>query len=301
MHTLYKDTYGEIDMFDIWDENNELVRKEYKRDNYIINEYDNDSNMVAIYFSSNGIYFPNTEECFRKRVIEENRYEWQYYKIPNVKKEIFFRDIYKSWYITGINDKINSIDKIVEFIKSEIPENASVVTVGNSSGGYAAALIGTLIGASWIFDFSGQNTLMNEKGNPFVKKYLQEKEKNRYFELNRVWKTVECPPIFYFYSGKNFEDVKQFSLIKDCKNIYTIGFRTKTHERTMYNFNLPYILAMNREELVELFYKFSSNKLVGRFRFSVVVSGWNETIRNIIQKFFCKVENINSSRTVGEF
>lgn len=286
MYTLYKDTYGEIDMFDIWNEKNELVKEEYKKDNYIINEYDNDSNMVAIYFSSNGLYFPNTEECFRKEVIEENRYEWRYYKIPNVKKEFFFRDIYKSWYITGINSRINSIDKMVEFIKSELPENATVVTVGNSAGGYAAALIGTLIGASWIFDFSGQNTLMFQGNNPFVKKYLLQEEKSRYFELNRIWKAMECPPIFYFYSGKNTEDAKQFEVIKNCKNIYAFGFSTKTHERTMYNFNLTYILAMNKDKLFELHNQFKHKRFIDRFRFSIAVSGWSNTVKNILMKLY---------------
>lgn len=276
-------------MFDIWDENNELVREEYKRDNYIINEYDNDSNMVVIYFSSNGLYFPNTEECFRKKIIEENRYEWQHYKIPNVKKEIFFRDIYKSWYITGINDRVNSIDKMVEFIKSEIPENAIVVTVGNSAGGYAAALIGTLIGADWIFDFSGQNSLTFEEKNPFVKKYMLEEEKSRYFEIIHIWEIVNYPPVFYFYSGKNAEDIKQFSLIEKAHNVHAFGFKTKTHERTMYNFNLPYVLAMNKDKLLKLHSLFKHKKLIDRFWFSVVVSGWSNTMKNVLLKLCNKL------------
>lgn len=289
MYTLYKNIVGKVVMFDIWDENNELVKAAYKKDNYIINEYDNDSDMVAIYFSSNGLYFPNTEECFRQKIIEENRYEWQHYKIPNVKKEIFFRDVYKSWYITGINDKINSIDKMVEFIKSELPENVTVVTVGNSAGGYAAALIGTLIGADWIFDFSGQNSLWLEENNPFVKKYMLEEEKSRYFELIRIWEKLKCPPIFYFYSGKNEEDIKQFSMIEKECNIHAFAFKTKTHERTMYNFNLPFVLAMNNDRLLRLHNQFESQKLISRFRFSIAVSGFSNTMKNVLLKLYSRL------------
>ncbi len=59
---------------DIRYEEGGLVAKAYEEDNYIIRRYENDSNTVAVYFSSNGIYYPNTGETFRKRILEENRY-----------------------------------------------------------------------------------------------------------------------------------------------------------------------------------------------------------------------------------
>lgn len=51
----------------------QIVREKYDQDpNYLI-EYDEekDNNICAVYFSSNDIYFPNTEEIFRKRIVEK--------------------------------------------------------------------------------------------------------------------------------------------------------------------------------------------------------------------------------------
>ena len=48
---------------------------------------------------------------------------------------MFFRDIHKAWYIRGINERIDSIDKLVELIKLNLPEDSIIITVGNSAGG----------------------------------------------------------------------------------------------------------------------------------------------------------------------
>ena len=81
--------------FNIWDENNPLIRSVYEKDNYIIREYENDSDIAAVYFSSNGLYYPDTEEEFRKTVAEGNRYEWLRLHRKQVKKEILLRNIFK--------------------------------------------------------------------------------------------------------------------------------------------------------------------------------------------------------------
>ena len=52
---------------------------------------------------------------------------------------IFVRDMWKQWYINGINQKIDSVEKVIEFLRTET-ENMRVTTVGNSSGGYMATL-----------------------------------------------------------------------------------------------------------------------------------------------------------------
>lgn len=271
--------------FNIWDDNNILLKKEFAKENCIINEYENDSNLVAIYFSGNGLYYPDTEETFTQRIIKENRYEWQYYKISHVKKEMFFRDIHKSWYIRGINERIDSIDKLVELIKLNLPEDSIIVTVGNSAGGYMAALIGTIIGADWVLDFSGQNNLLlSDVHNPYVQRYLQDAGRNKYFDLNRVWQEYAAPPIFYFWSGNNEYDIEQFFAVKDQNLFLSFSFRTKRHEQTMYNFNLPIVLNMQKEELLKLHARYSVRYKIGRFAFSVSVCGLRYTCKNIFSR-----------------
>lgn len=278
-----------MESFNIWDDNNALLKREFAKENYIINEYENDSNLVAIYFSSNGLYYPDTEEVFTQRIIEENRYEWQHYKISHVKKEMFFRDIYKSWYITGINEKINSVDKLVELIKLNLPENSVIVTVGSSAGGYMAALIGTIIGADWVLNFSGQNNLLlSDAQNPYVQRFLQDAERSKYFDLNRIWLEYGKPLIFYFWSADNGYDIEQFHAVKDLKSFYPFAFKTKKHEQTMYNFNLPIILNMQKEELLKLYVRYSASRKIGRFAFSVSVCGLLYTCKNILKKLTIK-------------
>lgn len=75
-----------------------IVRDVYnKQPNYKI-EYDESclENVCAIYLSSNDIYFPNTEEIFRKRIVEKFFFEW-YHTRFKARKHIFLRDIFKLW------------------------------------------------------------------------------------------------------------------------------------------------------------------------------------------------------------
>lgn len=67
-----------------------IVRDVYnKQPNYEI-EYDESclENVCAIYLSSNDIYFPNTEEIFRKRIVEKFFFEWFHTRFK-ARKHIF--------------------------------------------------------------------------------------------------------------------------------------------------------------------------------------------------------------------
>lgn len=157
--------------------NSEIVRSVYiNQQNYKI-EYNNSckKNICAIYFSSNDIYYPNNEEIFRKRIVEKNFFEWYNTRI-NARKHIFLRDIFKQWYLEGINAELDSPEKIFEWLKRET-EGYEVVTVGSSAGGYSAVLYGSLLKAQKVIAFNAQFSLKaiadesGEKCNPLVYKY----------------------------------------------------------------------------------------------------------------------------------
>ncbi len=82
----------------------EIVQHTYNNnDNYRIEVGDPTSPYACIYCSSHGIYFPNTEAEFEKRIVAQDRYDWLKNKVRNVQKHIFIRDVQKQWYLNGIN------------------------------------------------------------------------------------------------------------------------------------------------------------------------------------------------------
>ena len=89
----------------ILDGENEYLARTYREyDNYkeiMINE---DKKTCYIFFSGNGLYYPNTAEEFEKTVIQNDRYEWMRTTESELfrnhaGKVILLRDIYKSFYM----------------------------------------------------------------------------------------------------------------------------------------------------------------------------------------------------------
>jgi len=63
--------------------------------NYEIIDFNNDDDRCIIYFSGNGLSYPNDSETFHKKIIENNRFEWKRNIPLFVKRVIFLRDITK--------------------------------------------------------------------------------------------------------------------------------------------------------------------------------------------------------------
>ena len=118
----------------VFQTDSEIVNKVYQKQNNYLIEFDEkgDKEWCAVYFCSNDIYYPNTEEIFRKRIIEKNFFEWYHSRITKASKHIFIRDIFKQWYLAGINQNINTPEKLIEFLKKET-EGYKVVTIGSSA------------------------------------------------------------------------------------------------------------------------------------------------------------------------
>lgn len=169
---------------------NELLRKEYEKENYRIIHTGSSTKKAIIFFSGNGLYFPNTEEEFTQKVIINDRYEWENLALSKLIRSyyeliIFVRDVYKQWYVTGINSQYDSADKTAEFLKG-LTRGFDVTTCGNSAGGYAAVLFASLIGAERFFSFSGQFSIMHEvnaKKAPFVYNYATDSARNKYYDI----------------------------------------------------------------------------------------------------------------------
>lgn len=79
----------------VFQTDSKIVQDVYRNQpNYLI-EYNTqctNKDYCAVYFCSNDIYYPNTEEIFKKRIIEKNFFEWYGSRIKKAYKHIFIRD-----------------------------------------------------------------------------------------------------------------------------------------------------------------------------------------------------------------
>lgn len=269
--------------------NEELIKSEYIKKNYhIINTpKKGGENLTIVYFSSNGIYSQNDEETFKRVIINENRYEWSKNLITRANKHIFVRDIYKSWYVTGINNEINSIDKLFEFLKEET-KNSRIITLGCSSGGYAAMIFGILLDAEYIFSFSGQFSIQDVVDNnsqihyPLLFEHKDDLSKNKYFNIANLVKSKNIP-IFYFVSSLSDCDKNQINIASGIKNVYSFKIKSDDHGIPFPLINLQKIINMPQNELIKL-NKSLSNKEISKLSFSYKVLGFKILLLTLIKK-----------------
>lgn len=235
----------------------DIVKQIYtKQNNYLI-EYNNNCSTkesCTIYFSSNNIYFPNTEKAFREKIIERDFYEWYHLRTHKSHKHIFIRDIQKQWYIEGINEQINNPEKLFSFLKEET-EGYKVTCLGSSAGGYAAVLFGSMLNANKILSFNGQFEIQSllksskEEVNPLLFRN-KEKDVKQYFNI-KPYINIQTP-IFYFFSTKSKWDQEQQEHISDIKEIMKIGFNTSHHGIPFLKCCLPQVLNGTETELQQL-------------------------------------------------
>jgi len=208
---------------------NPIIVKAYEgMDNYIIEKV-SDSKVAVIYCSSNGIYYPNEYDIFKRYMYDGNKFEWikRDWKIINSGLNIYIRDVYKQWYLKGINKKVNNIDKLVEFIKEQTI-GYEIVTIGSSSGAYIATLLGCKLNAKYVLNFAGQFDLsLQHNKNLFVHNYIE--NDNIYTNLKSLVESSNTD-IFYFVGAYSEVDEKDLEIAKSInKNLYLMLFNQKIH------------------------------------------------------------------------
>lgn len=269
----------------VFQTDSDIVRKVYNENpNYLIEYSDNceRKDYCTIYFCSNDIYFPNTEEIFNKRIIGKNFYEWYNLRVSKSHKHIFVRDIYKQWYLTGINAEINNPEKLLDFLRNETA-GYKVITLGSSAGGYAAVLYGSLLQADQVMIFNAQfevSSLLSrstEKINPLLFR-LKEEAVSKYFDIKKF--INENIDIFYFYSNKSKWDVEQYKHIKDLK-INKISFSTAHHGIPFLKTCLSKVINSDKDTLLSL--TFSTQR---PYLFSVKTVGFWNVLSGLISQAY---------------
>ncbi|SOD98305.1 hypothetical protein [Spirosoma fluviale] len=266
----------------IFQTDSELVIDEYNNNlNYTI-EYNHKvrKEYCILYFSSNNIYYPNNEAEFIKSIIENNKFELYKNRIAKGHKHIFFRDIKKQWYLTGINNDINDPIKLLEFIRNETLGYKNIF-VGSSAGGFISVILGQQLNAERIYSFNGQfeiMTLAKKINAPYKNPILSESLTN--FKLLPFYDTknfiTNPETIYYFHSSKSSWDIEQYKHISNLK-INLISFKTSNHGIPFLKNNLNVIINLTPNKL---------KNLVGRdfhpLLFSLRVVGLKKTMQALI-------------------
>lgn len=242
----------------------------------VVNCPGNRSNLCAIYFSSNALYAPNTEEAIRKALFENDRYEWTKNLICNAKRHIFVRDVYKQWYLEGVNSACDTVEKTLSLLKKHLEGCASCVCVGSSAGGFAAVLFGSLLGAERILAFNPQFTLspfLEDKDCPFLNPILWRNKNNgsvkRYYDLKDIVKAHDRP-IYYFVSARSEKDLIQYHYIRECGSVKTIFFNTSNHGIPFLRPVFRYVLNADNREL-DQFVGMNYNSLSYSFKYGGLI------------------------------
>lgn len=267
----------------VFQTDSELARIAYQtKDNYLI-EYDEaqSKEYCAVYFSSNDIYYPNTEKALCNSIFELNKFEWFNLRVPYASKHIFIRDIHKQWYLTGINSIIDSPDKLLHFLRDETA-GYEITSLGSSAGGFAAVLYGSLLNARLILSFNGQfqiKSLLNtsqESVNPIIFRFNRSNKYLKYFDIKPFVK--ESRNIFYFFSNASLVDCEQYRHIQDM-DVNVVQFSTSHHGIPFLKCNLPVILKMTNIELALL-----SGKVFAPFLFSLKMVGVVNTFKGLFEQ-----------------
>lgn len=136
--------------------------------------------------------------------------------------KIYLRDQHALWYHAGLRGLGNNIDEITAGLRyyRHHPATRRVVTIGNSGGGYAALLFGSLLGADEVHAFSPKTSLHplrrllsgedRHLRHNFLRLFLRGQRK--YLDLLPVLARTEARTIYHIYYSENHPVDRQQAL-----------------------------------------------------------------------------------------
>jgi pimeloyl-ACP methyl ester carboxylesterase len=148
---------------------------------------------------------------------------------------IYLRDIRKSFYVTGINSKINSIEKLISFIGTET-DGYEVTIAGTSAGGYLAMLLGSQLPAKNVVSFGGQCNLWvcDDVVNRYyyIHKYKDNCSYNKFYDLSAMIRESNAD-LYTFCSAGNETDVCQNGMIGEASFIHRFLLDSGKHAEVL--------------------------------------------------------------------
>lgn len=193
------------------------------------------------------------------------------------------RDIFKQWYLTGINGQINSPQKMLEFLKQET-DGFKVITIGSSAGGYASALFGPKLKAEKSICFNGQfclERLVNESSLTISPLLFSIFKKNNREAVNILNDINSDTPIYYIYSDRSSWDVEQHEYAKGVQNVKCIEFNSSKHGIPFLKVALPKFINLEVGQLDEL-----TRKVQHPLLFTIKFVGIYKTISGFVSQAY---------------
>ena len=194
--------------------------------NYKIMNFNNKKKICYVFFSGNGII--NNNKTLND-VIDKDYYEFSNVAksekiINSVSKIIFFRDLELNFYVNGVNDNINSIDDVIDFLSKET-NGLDVVVVGYSAGGYLATICGIKMNnVKRVYSFGCVYNLYSWQGSHLEASFLSNKDlianqtnakKEKYYNLIPFMASKKLKTDFYhFYGNKSESDLRVLEELK---------------------------------------------------------------------------------------
>ena len=211
---------------------------------------------ACLYFSSHGLYFPNTAAEFERAVVLGDRYEWERHPARRIDKHVYVRDVRKQWYLGGISAGCDSVEKVADLLRRET-EGMRVTAIGSSAGGYAAALFGCLVDAATTIVVNGQFDLSHVLADPSAREVnrivaaASGGAAGRWLDLKPLLE-AHRGAIYYFHSARCPADVRQAEIVRGVPAVRAIRIDSAVHGVPFFSENLHALLGLPDAELEEL-------------------------------------------------
>ena len=146
--------------------------------------------------------------------------------------KIFLRDFHQVWYQKGVDSELDHIDKLIARLKEIISQNNydKICFIGNSMGGYAAILFGTILNIDTVISFAPQsyidrfNRLISYDirwKNEISKVHSNKDKRKEYFDLKKHLSKIQSykTELNIYYSPNHRLDKKHAERLKNENNV----------------------------------------------------------------------------------
>ncbi len=155
--------------------------------------------------------------------------------------KIYLRDQHALWYHAGLHGLGDNIDEITASLRrySDHPGTRRVVTIGNSGGGYAALLFGSLLGAAEVHAFSPRTSLrplhrlLSGEDRNLWKNFLRLllHGQRKYLDLLPVLAQAKVKTIYHIHYSENFPADRQQAIhLASLPNVHLHPYPNNNHQ-----------------------------------------------------------------------